>query len=49
MMNLLWRLADVFRIDSIAMNALTGKARTDSRLSGYKPALCLLTRPQEIS
>ncbi|MDR1171452.1 MAG: hypothetical protein LBL24_03245 [Bacteroidales bacterium] len=28
MMNLLRRLADVFRIGSIAMNALTGKART---------------------
>ncbi|MDR1171780.1 MAG: hypothetical protein LBL24_04925 [Bacteroidales bacterium] len=29
MMNLLQRLVDVFRIDSIAMNALTGKIRTE--------------------
>ncbi|MDR1171618.1 MAG: hypothetical protein LBL24_04100 [Bacteroidales bacterium] len=28
MMNLLRRLADVFRIDSMDMNALTGKAHT---------------------
>ncbi|MDR1171616.1 MAG: hypothetical protein LBL24_04090 [Bacteroidales bacterium] len=28
MMNLLWRLVDVFRIDSMDMNALTGNAST---------------------
>jgi hypothetical protein len=32
MMNLLRRFADIFRIDSIDMNALTGKARMEYSL-----------------
>jgi hypothetical protein len=35
-MNLRWRFVDIFRIDSIDMNALTGKTHTKcfDRLSG---------------